>query len=252
SSVRCFVPGLFVSLVFLFRGDPLSWTDWREGGVLSLARRAIPQGALTWAALQIPSGISSLIVSTIPIWVVFLEGFGGKKASNPVARYGAIIGLFGLTLIAVDSSRGNLAWFPLLVLVTAMILNAAGMCWSSARPGQAVRVVGPELAVGGIILFVLSLFSGELSTFSIGQVSEKSMLALVFLTVFASGLAPVALAWAMTVKDASHATSFMFYVPIISLALGCTVGKEQLHTLSIIACVFLLLSVYLIRKRRLP
>lgn len=249
-AVRCLIPGLVIILGYYLKRDNPTRSEWREALWMSVVRRAVPQGAITWSVFYIPSGLASLLVSTTPLWLAVIDSVFGEKKPGRTMWMGVFFGVAGLGLVALDSFGGRLPLWPMMVLVAAMIINAGATYHQVQRRGDLIRIMGVELALGGLVLLVLSFFLGELDGFRPSQVSEKSLLALVYLTVFAGLLAQVAMVWIMSVRSAVHGSSFLFVVPVIGLTLGFTVGRESLHMLSLAACALLLLSVRLVRRGR--
>ena len=100
ASLRFAAAGLVMALVALYvdraNGWPTrrQWLDYAFIGVLLLA---VGNGLVMWSERTIPSGIAALIVATVPLWMLLLDGLrpGGSvfpfpwKGAPGVTRTGA-------------------------------------------------------------------------------------------------------------------------------------------------------------------
>src|SRR6185295_674443 len=101
---RFFSAGLLMAGIALLVDRKHGWPTRRLGldysiaGVLLLS---IGNGLVMSAELTIPSGIAALIVATVPLWIVILEGLRpGGKPWTVRSWVGTLIGLVGVALVA--------------------------------------------------------------------------------------------------------------------------------------------------------
>ena len=72
--------------------------DYALAGVLLLG---IGNGLVMWSEKRIPSGIAALIVATVPLWMIFLDGLRpGGQAWTVRSWIGTAIGLLGVVFVA--------------------------------------------------------------------------------------------------------------------------------------------------------
>ncbi|MFN5597958.1 MAG: EamA family transporter, partial [Gemmatimonas sp.] len=84
------IPPFFMGAVrFLLAGSALyAWTRWR--GAAAPTRRAwrdsaivgalllfVGNGAVSWASQRVSSGLTSVLVATVPLWLVLCEAYQG-------------------------------------------------------------------------------------------------------------------------------------------------------------------------------
>ena len=104
ASVRFFAAGLIMGAIALIADRKHGWptrrlfVDYAFVGVLLLA---FGNGLVMSAERTIPSGIAALIVATVPLWIVLLDGLrpGGKPWTARV-WVGTLVGLLGVALVA--------------------------------------------------------------------------------------------------------------------------------------------------------
>ncbi|HEX9149356.1 MAG TPA: EamA family transporter, partial [Thermoanaerobaculia bacterium] len=108
ASARFLVAGAILYAWARLRGAPRpTFSNWRAativGGLLLLGGN----GAVVWAETRVPSGVTALLVATVPIWMALIEGMrsGGRRPAAAVI-VGLALGLGGLALLMAP---GNLA-----------------------------------------------------------------------------------------------------------------------------------------------
>src|SRR5271155_4048288 len=76
AGVRFFVAGTVLFLFALMRGIPgPSLREWRSLGIIGMLMFSMTYGALFWGEQYVPSGITSVLESTLPLMTVLLEVF---------------------------------------------------------------------------------------------------------------------------------------------------------------------------------
>src|SRR5512136_2357469 len=57
--------------------------EWRAAAIIGLLLLLGGNGALVWAEQHVPSGIASLFIATVPLWMVLIDSFrpGGTRAN---------------------------------------------------------------------------------------------------------------------------------------------------------------------------
>ena len=73
------------------------WLDYAAIGVLLLS---VGNSLVMWAEKTVPSGTAALIVATVPVWLLLLDGLrpGGQPWTGRV-WLGTVIGLAGVALV---------------------------------------------------------------------------------------------------------------------------------------------------------
>ncbi len=87
-------------------------------------------GLVTVAELEVPSGLTALIIGSVPLWVVLMRlGEGDRPGRGTLA--GVIVGFIGLAVLVLPGDRpeGAPLWGVLLIVLAA-ILWASGSFYS--------------------------------------------------------------------------------------------------------------------------
>src|SRR5829696_9001901 len=140
-------------------------------------------GVLAWAEQRVSSGQAALFMTTIPLWLVLLTSMRERRAPSTMVIVGLVLGTLGVALLAM----GNDIWSG--TLRDRLALVASGLSWATGsviarhgpRPASAAQSTAMQLAAGGLAVLALSLGAGELSDWSLQQVTSRGAVALLFL-----------------------------------------------------------------------
>ena len=252
ASLRTLVGG---SLVYLW----LRWRSPRPFADLPLPRLIAAgmlltgggSGLTVWSQQRVPSGITALLISSVPLLVLLLNwAFFARRAPEPRALLGALVGLSGVALIVahLHTLSGHVSPPYVIALLCAMLCWSTGTLVASgavpaARVGAATCV---QMAAGGAVLALLGAVNGDWSAFHPAQVSSESWLALVYLTLFGSIIALSCFVWLLTQVSPQQATTYAFVNPLVALLLGAVFLGERVTGTVVVAMVLILVGVALV------
>ena len=228
------------------------WPSWRAirqalgiGTLLFVASH----GAIAWASTRNPSGITALLVATIPLWIAVLEWMAGV-AQRPSARTSVGIGLgfLGSTLLFWPAGDGPVI-DPLASLVTAV----SALSWAAgtlkarrSHLSDSVSVAtGLPMLLGGLVLALVSGAFGEWHALRLAEVTGAAVTALVYLILMGSLLGFSAYLFLLRTMPASRVATYAYVNPIVALALGAWLGGEPLAAMTLVAATVSLAGVYL-------
>jgi drug/metabolite transporter (DMT)-like permease len=206
-------------------------------------------GALVWAQQRVASGLASLIIATMPVWMVLLDWLrpGGRRPSSGVLA-GLAMGLVGIALL-VDPGGGGAAGRVDLagaaVLMLGSISWAAGsIYWSQAEhDGSSIHANGVQMVAGGAALLLLGFMVGELAAFDPARTTTRSWLGWAYLLVFGSLVGFTAYTYLLRVASPARVATYAFVNPVVAIALGWAVVGETVTVRTAIAATIILVSV---------
>jgi len=246
------------AILFTWRrlaGEPMpTRRQWRSAGIVGLLLLLGGNGLVSWAEQYVPSGVTALIIGSIPIWLVLIEALrpGGVKPGR-IAVLGLIAGLIGIViLIGPLELRGGEAINPAgaAALLLAALLWAIGSIYSRSAemPGSALMTTGSEMLVGSMGLFVVSGLTGEWAKFDPAAVSRQSWIGLLYLIVFGSLIAFSAYAWLLRNAPVSLVATYAYVNPVVAVLLGSWLAGEALNARILLAALVIIGSVVLINR----
>lgn len=216
---------------------------------------AVGNGGVVIAERYISSSLTALLVATVPFWVVlFSWGFMGSGRPKLKVALGLVVGFVGVALLVTgqpgaadgDGSHGQM--YGIALVVVAAIGWAAGSLYGSkaesAKPN--ILAAGMQMLAGGIMLLIMSLVSGECSTFDLAAVSSGSVTALGYLIVVGAVIGYTSYNWLLQNASPAAVSTYAYINPAIAVTLGWSIASESLTGQMLIGAVVVVASVALI------
>ena len=204
------------------------------------------------AEKRIPSGVAALIVGLTPVFMVLLEWArpAGRRPTLIVAL-GLTIGLVGVITLVGPGSFGDGQQID---LVGAGIVAFGSLCWSSGaiysrhapKPTSGVMNSAIQMLVGGVFVGIIGAWRGELTDFSIAQVSARSAFAWTYLLIFGSFMGFSAFVYLLRVSTPARVATYAYVNPIVAVMLGWLIGGEAISVRMLIAAAIIVGGVAII------
>jgi drug/metabolite transporter (DMT)-like permease len=256
AGVRFVVAGALLMVWARSRGSGTSGMDlWRTATAAGMLMFLVGNGTVVWAEQFVPSGLVALLVATVPFWIVLLDwALGRGGAPGPAVALGLLLGFAGVAILVSGSEIGQAGREHFLggmfVLIGAMSWAAGSLVARyGARPPSVAMGNGMQMLAGGVSLLVLGLLTGEATSFHPGTASTRSILALLYLTLFGSLLAFSAYIWLLRNTTPAVASTYAYVNPVVALLLGWALAGEALSPRTGLAAFVILSSVVMITAR---
>src|SRR5262245_26308566 len=157
AGVRHLVPGLILFAWARARGAPTPTpTQWRAAAVVGLLLLLGANGLVTWAEQWVPSGLTALLLATMPLCMGILGGLV-EAESRPGRRgvAGILLGFAGVAILV--EPRGELATDSH-VFIGALGILAGAFLWSTGSllarrlplPKNGALATGMQMISGGV------------------------------------------------------------------------------------------------------
>ena len=247
---RFFLSGVLLYVWARARGaEKPTARHWKVAAILGFLLPFVGNGAVVWSEQHVASGLVSLLVATTPVWMVLVEWArpDGKRPTLPVV-VGVITGLLGLALLIGPSDilGGGQVHIP-----SAMVLMFGSICWAvgsvyaryAAVPKSPLLGIGMQMIIGGVLLTLLSAFSGEMATFSVSGISTKSLMWWVYLLIFGSMIGYTTYIWLLSKATPAKVSTYSYVNPLVAIVLGNLVASEPVTKRMLIAAATILGAV---------
>lgn len=240
------------------RGDPPPQPrEWRSAAIIGAFLLVGGNGALVWAEQHVPSGIASVLVATVPLWMVLIDLVlpGGRKPSRWVLL-GVLVGLAGIVvLIGPEQFVGHAGEVDLL---GAGVVTAAALFWSigslysrqAALPASPLLGTGMEMLTGGAGLLLLGTVTGEWGRLDLAAAPARSWAGLLYLIILGSWVAFTAYTWLLRVAPTPLVATYAYVNPLVAVALGYLLAGEELSPRLLVAAGIIVGAVALITVLR--
>jgi len=235
---------------------------WRRGaGALRLTRAEAATSLLIGILLpgansllflaerQVPIGLTSLIIASIPLWVLLLR-FAARERPDLVSVAGLLLGFVGIAvLVQPGGGSGSLGY--LLLTVLAALMWAIGSFFSPRMPvpRDAFAATAYEMLAGGAVITAVALVAYSPDQLNPAHYSARSLFGLAYLIVFGSLLGYSAYAWLLANAPIGQVSTYAYVNPVIAIALGAIVLGESI-TWRIVGGALLIIAAVAIVVRR--
>lgn len=254
-AVRFLIAGSIMFVWSRWRGAPKpTLAEWKTSAVVGFLLLFIGNGAVSWSEQRVTSGMTSLLVGTVPLWLVLCEWVQGKRPR--IAQIlGVALGLAGVGLLVLPTgseptSGGASGVDP----IGAMVLTISALSWTigslysrTARLAKpATLAIAMQMLVGGALLLCLSGTSGEFAKVAATPPTTNSLLALLYLIVFGSLVGFSTYMWLLRVASPTAVGTYAYVNPVVAVLLGVLLIGERLPSQAILAMVVIVGGVALV------
>jgi drug/metabolite transporter (DMT)-like permease len=254
---RFVVSGALLYAWARYRGAPRpNRIHWRNaviaGGFLLLGGN----GAVVWAEQFVPSGMTALLVSILPFWLVLIEWVRPpRRRPHGAVLVGLILGFIGIVVLvgpADLSGHGDVRPIGALVLILGSLSWAIGSFYSrdADLPDSGLLTTGMEMLGGGVLLLIAGALSGELSRFDVHRISGASAAGLLYLITFGSLLGFTSYIWLLDKVSPARLGTYAYVNPVVAVILGWAIAGERLSIRTGVAATIVICAVALITTAR--
>jgi len=255
--LRFVVSGALLYLWTRSRGAPRpTRLHWRNAIIAGAFLLLGGNGAVVWAEQFVPSGLTALLVSILPFWLVIIEWIRPpRQRPSGAVLVGLVLGFIGIVVLVGPGNlggRGDVRPLGALVLILGSLSWAIGSFWSrDARlPESGLLTTGMEMLGGGALLLIVGLLSGELSQFDIHGISGASAAGLIYLITFGSLIGFTSYIWLLDKVSPARLGTYAYVNPIVAVILGWAIAGEKLSVRTAVAAAIVICAVALITTAR--
>jgi drug/metabolite transporter (DMT)-like permease len=258
------MPGLFAAGVrFTLAGLlMLGFIAWRRGARALRATRAELLAAAVVGLLlpgansllfiteqEVPIGLTSLIIASIPLWVLLLQ-LAARERPDLVSSLGLIVGFGGIVLLVKPGGgSGSLGYLLLTVAAAFMWALGSFLAPRIPVPRDALVATGYEMLAGGLVLLVVGTAAASPSELDPSSWSARSVLGLVYLITFGSIVGYSAYSWLLANAPLGQVSTYAYVNPVVAIALGVIVLDESLTLRIVVGALLILVSVAIVLRR---
>ncbi len=205
-------------------------------------------GAVVWAEQSVPSGLTSLLVATVPLWMVFLDSLHSRSRPSFRIIAGLVLGFAGVVLLlggveSLGASSVDFAGAGVVVFGAFLWANGSLYSRSAKISSSSLLATGMEMIAGGVLLLVASLITGEWVRIRLDLVSVRSLVSWVYLVVFGALVAFTSYIWLLKVSTPARVSTYAYVNPIVAMLLGWALASEPLTIRNLVAAVIIVMAV---------
>jgi drug/metabolite transporter (DMT)-like permease len=217
-------------------------------------------GIVIFVEQYVGSAWVAIIISAAPLWFVLYDKPHWKENfSSKSILSGLMLGLVGIFLLflpdissSYKSSHNAYERMSLFAVIIGSMCWVIGSLYVKYKKTISSTIVNTtwQMFFAGMYFLTGGIFSGELKTFHIGEVSSDAWFSIWYLIVFGSILAYSCYVWLMEVRSPAQVSTYAYVNPVVAVLLGVFLASEQVNTLQIIGLAVILASVLLINLNK--
>jgi drug/metabolite transporter (DMT)-like permease len=236
------------------RGDRPTLRQWRSAAIAGALLMLGGNGLVVWAETRIPSGITALVVASVPLWMVVISAVVLRDRISRREAFGLVVGFGGIVLLVGGPGSGGFDLTGVLAVVCAAASWATGSLYARRAdlPSRPLVATGMQMLAGGAMLLVLGLAFGEAGDVHLSQISLPSWLGLLWLIGPGSIVAFSAYVWLLRNAPISLVGTYAYVNPVVAVFLGWLFLSEPIHLTTLLAGAVIVVAVALIVSARRP
>lgn len=248
AGVRFLVAGAVLLAVALALGDrlPRRLADWRTQAIVGVLLLAGGNALVVWAEQYTASGIASIFVVTVALWMAFFDAVipGGSSELGWRVVSGLLLGFFGTALLVGASPRAILAadLRGPIALTCASAFWSLGSVYGKRHKTETSPYVGAALQMiaGGSAVALVGSALGEWGRW---HLTARGAGAVAYLVVVGSILGYSAYTYALRHASATIVGTYAYVNPVIAVLLGWLLLDEPVTARTLLAMALILGAV---------
>ena len=265
AGARFFLAGVIMLGLARLQGPLKStWSDWRTSLVIGACLLLAGNGGVTISEKFIETGLASLIVATVPIYMILLGWLTGISARpSGIVWFGLAGGFVGVaTLLGPELrvSNGSHAAIGMSILLVTSFIWSAGSIYSRfvRHVASPFFAAAQQMICGGLLLMLGGFCAGEWKDFHLEKITSVSLGAFAYLVFIGAIVGYTAYFWLLRNCDPAKVATYAYVNPIVAVLLGTIFAHETVTLRTLVAAVLIIGSVALIitmqqlRSNRMP
>ena len=257
-TVETLPPLLAVATRFILAGSIMAVIVLWRGGSLRVGRRALAScvligcllpganAVLFYAERDIPTGLASLLIASVPLWIVLLRLCAGEKLRGPVLA-GVGVGFIGVAVLLQPSGAATTLGAALCITSAVMWSVGSFVAARVTMPADPFTATTYEMLAGGVIMLPFGLATaGSFSP------STASILAWLYLVTFGSVVGYTAYTWLLHHAPLGTVSTYAYVNPVVAIILGVLFRDESLTTQILVGAAIVVASVAVVVRQEPP
>ncbi|MDP2875325.1 MAG: EamA family transporter [Holophaga sp.] len=203
----------------------------------------ISNALVTWAEGRVPSGLTAVLCSTTPFFYALMN----REGLTLRGLAGLAIGFSGVAVLTWKPGQG-LAMSPwgFGAIILATFLWAFGTLYARkhVQGRSLLGNVSVQMLTGGIFGLAMTPFTGG---FLHAPLTQKALLAVLFLTIFGSLITQTAFNYLSRVWPPAKMSTYAFLNPVVAVLLGSLFLREAFTLRVAVGMLVILAGVALVQ-----
>jgi drug/metabolite transporter (DMT)-like permease len=223
---------------------------WVRRGTLRVPRNALlsamvvgvllpgANSVLFFAERSVPTGLASLIIASVPLWVMVMRLAIGHERLPWQVLAGVGVGFAGVAVLAQPSGGAKAYGIGLCVLSALMWSTGSFLSSRLPMPEDPFAATAIEMLTGGFVMLPFGLLT--VHDFS---PSTASIVGWVYLVIFGSIVGYTAYVWLLANAPLGLVSTYAYVNPVVAITLGVLFLDEHLTWRLLIGAVIVVVAV---------
>lgn len=249
AGTRFLAAGFLVTLCLKLLGHHvcLSKSQIRDAFFVGMTMTTLFFGCLYWGEQHISSGIAALLSATAPMMISIVEWFNGKKEFFATKFMGLGLALLGVSAAVFPTLQSNLSSSSM-IAIFLILLSQITYAFGAIRSKKAFLAgLNPlvfnayQMFFGGLGLLLISMLVEQWQGIHLNQAIIGSWF---YLVVLGSMVGHGAYYWLVRATNPLFPSTWSYISPIIAQFVGHWWLQEQMHFVSLLGLVLVLVGVF--------
>ena len=246
-STRFFAAGLLLAAIVVRRGGSMRVTR-RELASCALVGALLPgaNALLFFAERDVPIGIASLLIASVPLFVVVVRVWSRDRIrKRPLV--GVAVGFVGVAILVRPSGSATATGIALCLISAVMWAVGSVAGARLTMPENSVAATAWEMLAGGVLLLPFGIANaGHFAP------SLSSVLAWLYLVTIGSVVGYTAYTWLLANAPLSMVSTYAYVNPVVAILLGVLFRGEHLTGQILIGAVIVIAGVAVVVRQEPP
>ncbi len=255
AGTRFFIAGVIMYGIAIAQGARSTGRrEWKTALIMGACLLLGGNGGVTIAEKYVSSGLASVMVATVPIYIALLGwAMGLVPRPRPIVWLGLAGGFVGVAILVgpalnFKGGTGSHPEIGMLILLVSAFLWSAGSLYSRVAKSAAspFLATAQQMLCGGTLLIVVGLAAGELPRVKMHGISWLSIGAFAYLIFVGAIIGYTAYTWLLRNCEPAKVATYAYVNPIVAVLLGAAFAGETLSARAIVAAGLIVGSVALV------
>ena len=246
--IRFLIAGIILGGIALAAGQPIPRRprDWATMVIVGILLLAGGNAFVVWAEQYTASGVASIFVVTVALWMGFFDSIipGGPGALGWRVIIGLLTGFLGTALL-IGASPAEILRADLRGPIALTIASASwsiGSVFAKRRPTETSPYMAAaiQMIAGGLVVSLVGTGLGEWNDFHLTTTGAAAM---GYLVVFGSLIGYSAYVYALRHAPATIVGTYAYVNPVIAVLLGWLILDEVVTARTFVAMGLILGAV---------
>jgi len=247
ASTRFIAAGLIMAAIVVRRGGTMR-VSLRELASCVLIGCLLPgaNAVLFYAEQHVPIGVASLLIASVPLFVVLLRLWSGERL-RPRTIPAVVVGFAGVAVLLRPSGGATLGGV-LLCMLSALMWSVGSVAGARLpMPRDTFAATAWAMLAGGLVLLPWGIASAHGTSPSLG-----SILALVYLVAMGSVVGYTAYTWLLVHAPLTTVSTYAYVNPVVAILLGVLFRDEHITWQILIGAAIIVGAVAVVVRQEPP